>query len=291
MNNILEINGLNKRYDTFALQDVSFQVPKGSVTGFIGPNGSGKTTTIKSILNMVHRDSGDIKLFSLDNIKDEIYIKEDIGVVTDLPYYIDKWSIRDVERSIAPFYRMWDHDCFIGLCKKFEISQKKLVKELSRGMGMKLMISIALSHNARFLIMDEPTSGLDPIARDEFVDILSEFMGDKNGINEKGIFFSTHITSDLEKIADRIVFIRNGRIAFAGAKEKLLESYRIVKGKQNDLNRDHKKVMIGYKESESNFTALIHAQDENRLPEKFTFTKASIDEIMVHIYKGDDHIE
>ncbi len=209
MNNILEVRGLRKSYKEFALKNVSFAVPEGYIMGFVGPNGAGKTTTIKSILNMVSYESGEIKALGMDAKADAMTINERIGVVMDTPFYVSEWRVRDVEKALAPFYQGWSANKFASMLKRFGLDPMKRVKELSRGMKLKLMLAAAFSHDARLLILDEPTSGLDPVARDELADILREFMLDET----KGVLFSTHITSDLDKLADYITFIRDGEPA------------------------------------------------------------------------------
>ncbi|MDR1193655.1 MAG: ABC transporter ATP-binding protein, partial [Peptococcaceae bacterium] len=221
--NILEVRGLCKRYGEFALSDVTFDVPGGYIMGFIGPNGAGKTTTIKLILNVIRGDGGSVRLFGRESAAAG---NESIGVVLDAPLYVDDWSVSDAAAAISPFYHNWDKRAFAGYVKRLGLEPKKKVRELSRGMKIKLQIAAALSHDARLLILDEPTSGLDPAARDEIGDLLREFVADEN----KSVLFSTHITSDLEKTADYITFILNGRIVFTGAKDALTEKYARVTG-------------------------------------------------------------
>ncbi|MFR3174438.1 MAG: ABC transporter ATP-binding protein, partial [Clostridium sp.] len=198
MNNVLEINNITKDYKKFKIDNISFNLPKGYIMGFIGANGAGKTTTIKLILNMIKRDSGEIKVFGLDNIREEERIKEQIGVVFDECYYLEDWTLNDVEKAVSMFYKNWNSSIYEKYLKEFNLARDKKVKDLSRGMRMKLMIAVAFSHEAKLLILDEPTSGLDPVARDEFLDILRDYIEDE----EKSVIFSSHITSDIEKIAD-----------------------------------------------------------------------------------------
>lgn len=281
MNSILEVKNLNKRYEGFSLNDVSFAVPKGYIMGFIGPNGAGKTTTIKSILNMISPDSGEITLLGVKESSDSSEIKNDIGVVMDLPFYVDEWKVKDVEAAVAPFYSHWNHNVFDDFLHKFNLTKNKKVKELSRGMKVKLMLAVALSHNARLLILDEPTSGLDPVARDELMDILSDFVIDEN----KGVLFSTHITSDLEKIADYITFIINGNIEFTGEKDALLESFMLVKGGISDLTTEEKKNVIGYREHSVGFEGMVKTDSIHKLPSNVAYEKISLDEIIIYMNK------
>jgi len=286
MNSILEIKNLSKHYEGFSLSDISFSVPQGYIMGFIGPNGAGKTTTIKSILNMACPDSGEITILGEKISLNLPEIKDDIGVVMDLPFYVDDWNVKDVEAAVSPFYRHWNCDAFDNYINKFNIAKNKKVKELSRGMKVKLMLSVALSHDAKLLVLDEPTSGLDPVARDELMDILGEFITDEN----RGVLFSTHITSDLEKIADYITFIIDGKIEFTGEKDKLLESYLLVKGGLSDLSAEQKKSIVGYREHSVGFEGMIKADNIKKLPANTAFEKVSLDEIIIYMNKeAKDH--
>ena len=240
MNNVLEINNITKDYKKFKIDNISFNLPKGYIMGFIGANGAGKTTTIKLILNMIKRDSGEIKVFGLDNIREEERIKEQIGVVFDECYYLEDWTINDVEKAVSMFYKNWNSSIYEKYLKEFNLARDKKVKDLSRGMRMKLMIAVAFSHEAKLLILDEPTSGLDPVARDEFLDILRDYIEDE----EKSVIFSSHITSDIEKIADYITYINNGKIIFTGEKDEFLEKYCIIKGGKEDILTDLRSYVV-----------------------------------------------
>ena len=286
MSNILELNHVNKGFDGFSLQDVSFALPTGFIMGYIGPNGAGKTTTIKLILNMLSLDSGSIKVFGKDNKICEQEIKEKIGVVMDQPFYVDEWTLLDVERSLSPFYQKWNSSKYSTLLKEFHLDAQKKVKALSRGMKIKLMIAVALSHEADLLILDEPTSGLDAVARNELIDILGIFMTDEN----KGILFSTHITSDLEKIADYITFINNGKILYSSTKDDLLEKYCIVKGGNGTLNPEQKKHVIGYREHSVGFDGLIDRNLLKALPKSVVTEPSNLDEIIVRFTMGEKQI-
>ena len=281
MNNILEIKHLSKHYEHFSLKDISLSVPRGYIMGFIGPNGAGKTTTIKSILNMVHPDSGEIALFGAAVLPDSWEFKEDIGVVMDFPFYVEEWRVKDVEAALAPFYRNWNHSVFEDFLSKFNLTKNKRVKELSRGMKVKLMLAAALSHDAKLLILDEPTSGLDPVARDELMDILGEFITDEN----RGVLFSTHITSDLERIADYITFIIDGKLIFTGEKDELLSRYLLVKGGLSDLTAEQKTYIIGLREHSVGFEGMVKTEDRKELPPDMNYEKISLDEIIIYINK------
>lgn len=279
MNNILEVRGLNKKYNSFSLNDVTFSVPSGYIMGFVGPNGAGKTTTIKLILNIINSDMGSVKLFG----HEEAGIQNgQVGVVMDAPFYADEWTVAGVEAAISPFYKDWDTHAFSGYLKQFGLERKKKVKELSRGMKVKLQIAAALSHNAKLLILDEPTSGLDPVARDEICDLLRGFVSDEN----KSVLFSTHVTTDLEKTADYITFILNGNIVFTGTKDELLEKYARVTGGLNDLNIEQKELIIGYRGHGTGFEGMIETGNIRKLPGNVLSEEISLDEIIIFMNKG-----
>ena len=281
MNNVLEINNITKDYKKFKIDNISFNLPKGYIMGFIGANGEGKTTTIKLILNMIKRDSGEIKVFGLDNIREEERIKEQIGVVFDECYYLEDWTINDVEKAVSMFYKNWNSSIYEKYLKEFNLARDKKVKDLSRGMRMKLMIAVAFSHEAKLLILDEPTSGLDPVARDEFLDILRDYIEDE----EKSVIFSSHITSDIEKIADYITYINNGKIIFTGEKDEFLEKYCIIKGGKEDITESQKKEIIGLRIHSTGFEGLIELKKAVGFSSKVIIEKASLDEIMIYMNK------
>ncbi|WP_286947685.1 ABC transporter ATP-binding protein, partial [Acetobacterium sp. UBA5834] len=218
MTNAIEIKNLNKNYQDFQLKDVSFKVPRGSIVGFIGENGAGKTTTIKAILNLIKRDGGTIEMLGMDNLKDEKKIKASVGVVMDGCNFHDNLKTGDISKMLASIYKNWNQKLYQQYLKKFKLPENKIIKEFSRGMKMKLQIAVALSHEPELLILDEATSGLDPIVREEILDVFMEFIQDE----EHAILISSHITSDLDKIADYIVFIHQGEILLDEEKETLL---------------------------------------------------------------------
>jgi ABC-2 type transport system ATP-binding protein len=276
---ILELKGVCKRLNSFALQDVGFTLPGGFIMGFIGPNGAGKTTTIKLILNMLARDGGDIQVFGQDNLANEREIKERVGVVLDQPFYVDEWRLTDAGNALRPFYRRWDTGKYKKLLGEFGLDPKKKIKDLSRGMKMKLMVAAALSHEADLLILDEPTSGLDAVARHELMEILSDFISDES----KGVLFSTHITADLEKIADYITFIAHGKIRYTGTKDDLMERYALVKGGLDVLNSDQRASILGYREHGVGFDGLIETSRLKGLPSAVLTEPASLDELVVRL--------
>jgi ABC-2 type transport system ATP-binding protein len=279
MNNILAINGISKSYGAFSLKDVSFTVPEGYICGFIGPNGAGKTTTIKAVLNIVRADAGTVELFGNAGGDDPL---KRVGVVMDSPFYVDEWTISDVETVLSPFYQNWNSQKYYEYLRRFGIERGKKVKELSRGMKVKLQLAAALCHNAELLILDEPTSGLDPVARDEICGILREFVLDEN----RGVLFSTHITADLEKTADYIAFILGGQIVFSGAKEDLLEKYTRVTGGLGEINSSQKAVIIGYREHGTGFEGMIETAQIPKMPGGVLSEQITLDEIIIFMNKG-----
>ena len=282
MNNILELSSVNKKFDSFSLNNISFDLPKGFIMGFIGPNGAGKTTTIKLILDMLKQDSGSIKIFGKDNLMYKNEVMERIGVVMDSTYYVEEWNLADLESSISPFYKDWNTKKYHSLLNNFRIDKKKEIKDLSRGMKVKLMIAVALSHDADLLILDEPTSGLDAVSRNELMDILLDFIADEN----KGVLFSTHITADLEKIADFITFINNGTMIYSGTKDDLLEKYVMVKGGRGVLDKGQQESIIGYHEHGVGFDGLIEKSRVSSLPESVIFEPSNLDDILVRTNMG-----
>lgn len=285
MDNILEINGLVKRYPAFSLDSVSFSLPEGCVTGFIGANGAGKTTTIRSILNLAHKDAGTIKIFGLDAEEHEKEIKDRIGIIMDGSYFYNDLSMRDMKSIIAPAYSKWSDADYQSYMDKFDLDPKQKISTLSSGMRMKYALVLALSHQAELLIMDEPTSGLDPLVRSQFLEIIKEYM--KNG--GKGVFFSTHITSDLDKIADMLILINGGKIIFQRNKDDLLDTFRTVKGNTTVLNDKNKKLIRGLRVSAFGFTGITDQVPEikKEMPDVL-LEKATIEDIMLAYIGGDN---
>lgn len=283
MENILEVSGLSKSYEKFSLEDIDLSIPKGTIMGLVGENGSGKTTTIKGILNIIRRDKGDIRIFGLDNIEDDLEIKEDIGVVLDDSYFEENLNAKDINKIMGNIYKNWQPDSYLNYLKRFKIDEDKKIKEYSKGMKMKLSIAIALSHKAKLLILDEPTSGLDPIVRSEILDELQDFIQDE----EKSILFSTHITSDLDKIADYITLIHNGRIILSKDRESLLTNYGLLKTSRDDFDRMDKDYIIGFRENKFGLEALVSNRFEflAKYPESI-IDEVNIEDIMLFYIRG-----
>ncbi|MDD6101967.1 MAG: ABC transporter ATP-binding protein [Clostridiales bacterium] len=228
--NAIEINGLVKKYDGFTLGPVSFCVPEGSITGFIGQNGAGKSTTIKSILGIIKPDEGSINVLGTDVLSGRDDYRQYMAAVFDELPFNDELNSTDISRIFSRIYKNWSNETFFDYITKFELPRKKKCGKFSKGMKMKLQIAVALSHGAKLLVMDEATSGLDPVVRNEILDIFYDYLKDEG----HSILMSSHITSDLDKIADNIVFIDHGRVYLTGEKDKILDSHGMVKCTKNE---------------------------------------------------------
>ena len=230
--NAVEISGVTKKYDGFTLDNISFSVPAGSIMGFIGQNGAGKSTTIKAILNIIGIDSGKITILGKDHIKDEYEVKSQVAAVFDeLPFH-EGFNANQICTMFSGLYPNWDREKYFGYLDRFGLPRKKKLKQFSKGMKMKLQIATALSHGAKLLIMDEATTGLDPVVRNEILDIFREYLQDETN----SILMSSHITSDLEKIADSVTFIDKGKILLSGIKDEILENHGLIKCKKDELS-------------------------------------------------------
>jgi ABC-2 type transport system ATP-binding protein len=279
MADALRVEGLCKNYPGFALTDVSFHLPEGYIMGFVGRNGAGKTTTIKCLLDMARRDAGRVEMLGRGAGHNSRVVKQDIGVVFDQSFYPTHWTVRQVGRGLRPFYHQWDAGLFARNVGRFGLPPDRRVKDLSRGMAMKLMLAAALSHQARLLIFDEPTSGLDPVARDDLLDILADIIAD----GQTSVLFSTHITSDLERIADYLTVIEAGRIVFTGPKDELADTYRLVQGGPDQLTDDLRRCGIGLRTTRFGFSALVRTADAVALASGLSHQPPSIDDVVIHI--------
>ena len=285
MDDILKVTGLNKSYDNFSLKDVSFTLPEGCITGFIGVNGAGKTTTLRSILGLTSRISGHINFFGMDIEKDARKIKDRIGVVLDDGCFYDELSLAEMKDVIASAYSAWSERDFKEYLERFELSPKQKINTLSKGMKMKYSIAVAFSHHVKLLILDEATSGLDPIMRDEVLDMLLEFIQDE----DHAVLVSSHITSDLEKVADYIVFLHKGKIIFSSPKDDLLENYGIIKCGANQFAKIRKEDILSYRKLDCEWQALVANRHEakKKYPQALV-VPASLDEIMLLYVKGEE---
>lgn len=279
---ILECRDVQKIFPAFTLGPVSFQLPRGYIMGLIGSNGAGKTTLVRALLNMMPLDSGEISIFGLDSVRDEKSIKQQLGVVFDSNFFVDTWTVQQTERALSSFYDAWDHVRFQSLIDRFRLPQNKVVRELSRGMQMKLTLSCALSHDARLLILDEPTSGLDPATRDSLMEILQETIAD----GEHSVLFSTHITSDLERAADFITYLERGRLVYSGSTEGLLDGYRLIKGVPDELSPALAERLIGLRQTAMGFEGLLTTEDAARYT-GYLQEAVTIEEIMIHMGRED----
>ncbi len=282
MNNALKISGLTKTYKDFMLDHVSFAVPCGSIVGLIGENGAGKSTTINAALGLIQKESGVVSILEHESLDQDI--KEQIGVVFDGSNYPEILSPRKLNRVMKNIYQSWDEQTYISLLQQFSLPPDKRIKQFSKGMKMKLAISAALSHHSKLLILDEATSGLDPVVRDDILDMLLDFVQDE----EHSILVSSHITSDLEKIADYIVFIHAGKVIFSRPKDELIEQYGILKCGAAQFDALDRSDIIAYRKLDYEWQVLI--SDREKLQRKYPkalIVPATIDEIMLLYVKGE----
>ena len=288
MEPILEVKGLYKEFRDFTLKNIDMELGRGYIMGFIGPNGAGKSTTIKLIMNLLKKDGGQIKIFGKDHVEHEQEIKNRIGFVFDENHFYEELTVSEMKWVVSRLYNKWDENAFKNYLRKFQLPENKKIKELSKGMKMKFSLAVALSHNAEFLIMDEPTSGLDPLIRSELLDILSEEIQDEN----KAVLFSTHITSDLDKIADYITLIDNGEIVFSTMKDDLLNNYGLVKGDKKVLSPEFRKMFIGIKENAFGFEGLVRDRKavKRLFPENIIVEKPTLEEIMLYHTRRDINV-
>lgn len=286
MENVIELQHVEKSFDGFRLKDFSLTVKKGFVTGFIGGNGVGKSTTIKLIMNLLQPDSGTVSVFGLNYKEHEKEIKQRIGFVYDENIFYENITLAEMKKILKPSYVKWDDDLFDYYVRTFELPLNKKIKTFSKGMMMKASLTMALSHHAELIIMDEPTSGLDPIFRRELLSILHDLMQD----GDKTIFFSTHITTDLDRIADYITFIHNGEQMFTKEFYQVEEEYAIVKGGLELLDRDTEQEFIAIRKSAHGFVALTANKErvEDVFGEMALIEKATLEDIMFYTKKGGE---
>lgn len=278
MKNLLELSHVNKKYPSFSLQDVSFSVPGGSIMGMVGENGAGKTTTIKLILNEIKADSGEIRVFGLDHQRDERKIKEQIGVVFDDCYFPGEFHSRHISDLLRKFFSSWDEELYQKYLREFDLPREKLIKDFSKGMRMKLSIAAALAHRPRLLILDEATSGLDPVVRNEILDLLLGFIQDE----EHAVLFSSHITVDLERVADYITFLHGGKVLMTGSKDDILDSYGILKCGEQEFDQIDSAELLRSRKNKFGCEGLVaHRTDFAKRHPGLIVDPAGIDDIMV----------
>lgn len=277
MEEILRMNNVSKSFERFTLNDVSINIKENCITGFLGKNGAGKTTLIKIILGLLHKDGGNITYFNNPSLKEKD-IKERIGVVLDDGYFYEKLSLDQMRDLVAAAYKNWDENKYKTYMRRFKLNGSQSIKSLSKGMKMKYALSLALSHNADLLIMDEPTSGLDPEVRRELMTILKEYIQEEG----KAVFFSTHITSDLEQVADEVIIINNGKILEQRNKDELLEEYRLIKGSKEILEYIQEKDLTLIDKNNYGFTAISnkHREIKDEYPQ-IVVEKASLEDIFL----------
>ncbi len=285
MENVLEVKNLSKKYDNFALKNISFSLPEGMIMGFIGENGAGKTTTIKAILDIIKSYSGEIKIFGLDNRTCDKKIKEDIGVVLDDMFFPEILTPHDINSAMQGIYKNWDSKLFYNYLIEFSLLSNKPIKTFSKGMRKKLEIITALAHHPKLLLLDEPTSGLDPVARAEVLEIFQSVLEKENC----SILLSSHITADLEHIADYITFINDGEILLAKTTNELLEKYGIVKCTEKEFQTIEKKDYLKYRKLKYAYEVLV--EDKNAFKAKYDIAivdKITLDDLMVIMIKGEE---
>jgi len=279
----IEVSNLSKRYDEFHLKDINLKIPKGKIVGLIGENGAGKTTLISLLLNQINRDSGNIQIFGLDNIADENTIKKDLGFVVDECCFHGCLTPKNINKIMKPIYKNWNESTYRELLKMLNISDSKQIREMSKGMKTKIMLAVALSHSPKLLILDEVTSGLDPVVRDDILILLKNYVSN----SENTVFFSTHITSDLDRSADNVAFLHNGKLIMMEDIEDIREKYRICTCTKEEREKIDKDLIIAEIVEHNMFLILAYynANLELTLNQK-SVKQPTIDDIMLLYIKG-----
>ncbi len=279
---LLEVKNLSKHYKNFDLKDISFTLPKGYIMGYVGANGSGKTTTLNLITGVLKCVEGDVRIDGLSREKGEQAYKEKIGYVGDESYFPDHFKIKHIRNVIKDFYPTFSEDKFNGFIRNWNLPENKLIKDFSRGMKVMLMFASVLARDTKLLVLDEATNGLDPVMRTEILKLLQEYVMD----GERSVIFSTHILSDLEQIADYIYFIHRGRTILYDAKDELIENFLLVKGESAKIPPALKKELIGLEEKTYGFEAILPSDKAELLGNAFLFEKPTIDQIVIHYIKS-----
>ena len=283
MDSVIEITGLKKKYDNkFELGEINIDIPSGVIVGLIGENGAGKTTLIKSILNIIKKDKGSIKIFGKDYKNENV--KEEIGVVLDNTFFPELLTPKDINNSMKSIYKNWDSDLYFSYLKEFDLPENKTIKSLSKGMRKKLEIATSLAHKPKLLILDEPTSGLDPVIRSEVLDIFLKFIED----DEHSILLSTHITSDLEHIADKIVFIDEGKIVLEKSRDEIMDDYAILKCDIDYFSKIDKEDILRLRKTKYSYEILVN--EKEKMSKKYqdcVLDKISIEDLMLLMIKGE----
>ncbi|WP_052748487.1 ABC transporter ATP-binding protein [Cellulomonas sp. FA1] len=272
------LRGVTVDLGGFALRDVDLALPTGYVMGLVGPNGAGKTTLIRTLLGMWTASAGTVEVLG-HALPAPVALRQEIGIVLDRPALVEDWRLDDVATALRPFYARWEDDRFATLLRTFRLDRRARVKELSRGMTMKLQIAVALSHDARLLLLDEPTSGLDPVARDELVGILGDYLVD----DARSVLFSTHITADLERIADHLTVLSGGRVVRSGTRDDVLDAYCLVRGDDDELPADGIVPLHGARRTAVGVEALVATDDVPLLGPGVLVERPTLDQIVVHL--------
>lgn len=285
MKNAIVVEKLTKKYSSvFTLGEINLTIPKGEIIGLIGENGAGKTTFIKSLLGIVNPSSGSVKIFDKELTTNELEIKENIGVVLDNMFFPEIMNAHDIEISMQGIFKNWDSSLFHKYLTDFNLPENQPLKSLSKGMRKKLEIAVALSHHPKLLILDEPTSGLDPVVRNEILDIFLNFIQDE----EHTILLSTHITSDLEHIADEIIFIDKGKVILNKNRDELLDNYGIMKCNLDEFSKIDSKDIVSYKKNKYNYDILVSNRFKmSKKYKDFVIDKITLEDLMVLIIKGE----
>ncbi len=280
-NNLLEVTGLTKRYQHFFLEDLHFNLPEGYILGMIGPNGAGKTTTLRMILDMAAPDEGQISLNGQTTRHDRMADRNQVGVVLDNVVFPDAWTAEKINHHLAMVYDRWSATRFFQLLADFDVNQKTKYKALSRGSQVKLNLAAAVAHDPKLLILDEPASGLDPIARDQLMALLQDFIAD----GHHSVLLSSHITDDLAKIADYLVYLIHGQQLFFGETQTLIDQYVVVKGGLDQLTEAIKRDGIGLKMYQTGFSVLLAREKLADAPKDLVIESVTLDELMVYFGK------
>lgn len=280
--NLIVVDGLAKQYKEFTLHGIHFHLPAGYIMGMIGPNGAGKTTTIKALLDMIRPDAGTISLLGAATAADRIALRDSLGVQLDTTLYPDYWRVKQVAKSLRSFFPQWDDAYFDQLCTDMEIPLKTKYKSMSPGTQVKLQLAAALAHHPRLLILDEPTAGLDPLARDELLTWLQDFIAD----GQHSVLLSTHLTGDLERIADFLLYIRGGRQQFFGHVDDLLGQYVLIKGGLADLTPALRAALIGLRTHSEGFSGLLAVDQTVGLPDTLLQESITLEELMIYFGRG-----
>lgn len=282
MNNVLEINGLSKAFKDFKLNDISFNVERGCIMGFVGQNGSGKTTTIKLILNAINKDRGTVNIFGRDNLEHEVYVKAKIGYIPDQDFFMPTMTLKHYAKALKLFYDTWDDDLMKSYADRWSIPLDKKLNELSKGTKTKAMLALAFAHSPELLILDEPTAGLDPVARIEVLDLLRDFVAD----GQRSVLFSSHITSDLDKIADYITIINNGTILESLSIDKIEEKYVLISGALSELSGIESE-FVGIRKGTTRFEGLILRERAQKLAFRFEQQVPNIENMLTFSIWGN----